>query len=129
MDENERLAPAGEPQKPEQNRIWLWKTLKPFGCILCLVCLAVMLIVCFTGGTDPIKGYEPAESMEYYAADTEALIAELEANVLPRLPAIEALRAEDGKVVVTVDPERFATTRGAVLRYFDEDLLVFEKAE
>ena len=51
---------ASEPvKKPEPSSQWLWKNLKPFGCILCLVIMVAAIVICLTAGRDPIPGYEP----------------------------------------------------------------------
>ena len=128
MDEHEIDSPLVE-KKPDTSGQWLWKNLKPFGCVLCLVCLAAMLLMCFSSGPEPIEGYSVPESMEYYAADLEALAAELEQNVLPHVEGALGCRVAEGKVEVRVDGERFVSARSAILQYFDEDLLQFVQAE
>ncbi len=127
--EQEKLSDR-EREKPRQsNGEWLVKTLKPAGCIFVLLLGVLALVVCFTAGRDPIKGYAPPHDAEYYAAHPDELAAELEENVLPRLDAECAVAAADGKVRVEIPREGFAVTRSAILRYFDADLLeIVERA-
>ena len=124
---NERLPDTlpEERKSPERNGVWLWKTLKPFGCILCLGLMVLMLIICFTAGRDPIKGYEAPRSTEYYAQNLTELVSELEENVLPQLEGIVSCELSHGKVAITIEQSVFASTRGAVLRYFDSSLFEF----
>lgn len=128
MDEREIDSPLVE-KKPENSGQWLWKNLKPFGCVLCLVCLAGMLLMCFGSGPKPIEGYEVPESMEYYAVDLDALATELESKVLPHVEGALGCRVAGDRVEVSLDPERFVSARSAILQYFDEELLEFVKAE
>jgi len=123
--EIEKLPQPGEDRKPEQSGVWLWKNLKPFGCILCLGLMVLMLIICFTAGRDPVKGYEAPQSGEYYAQNLTELKAELEENVLPHLEGPVSCEVSGDKVLVTISEENFAATRGAILRYFDAGLFEF----
>lgn len=125
--EIERLPTPSPEKKPEQSGQWLWKNLKPFGCILCLVLMVAMIAVCFTAGTDPIPGYEPAMDEEYYAENIDELIAELEANVFPHVEGVLGCEAVDGKVAVTIAEGSFAVTRSAIIQYFDIELFEFIK--
>lgn len=123
--EIEKLPEHREEKKPEQSGQWLWKNLKPFGCILCLVLMVAMILICFTAGTDPIPGYEPPQSDEYYAANIGELQSELEANVLPHLQGIISCESGDGKVVLTIAEANFAASRSAVIQYYDVELFEF----
>ncbi len=123
--EIEKLPEHSEEKKPEQSGQWLWKNLKPFGCILCLLLMVLMLVICFTTGRDPVKGYEAPQSTEYYAGNLTELVSELEENVLPRLEGIVSCELSDGKVAITIEERVFASSRGAVLRYFDSSLFEF----
>ena len=123
--ETERLPQRFEEKKPEQSGQWLWKNLKPFGCILCLGLMVLMLLICFTAGRDPIPGYEAPQSTEYYSEHLAELESELEANVLPQLEGVVSCELSGDKVLVTVSEESFAATRSAVLRYFDAGLFEF----
>lgn len=118
MENREIESPLAE-KKPETSSSWLWKNLKPFGCVLCLVCMAAMLFLCFNSGADPIPGYEPPQSREFYLENPEELAAEINANVAPALEYLLECYAEGDKVVVVIDNDHFAVTRSAVLRYFD----------
>ena len=121
----ERLPERSPEKKPQQSGQWLWKNLKPFGCILCLGLMVLMLIICFTAGRDPVEGYEAPQSTEYYGEHLSELEAELEANVLPHLEGIVSCELSEGKVVITIEEHTFAATRAAVLRYFDSQLFEF----
>ena len=123
--EIEKLPEHREEKKPQQSGQWLWKNLKPFGCILCLVLMAAMVAICLTAGSDPIPGYEPPYASSYYAENTDALEAELEANVLPHLEGIVSCESAEDKIVLTIDEAFFAKSRSAVIQYFDVDLFEF----
>lgn len=118
MENREIESPLVE-KKPEPSGSWLWKTLKPFGCILCLVCLAVFLFFCFATGPKPIPGYEPLQSQEYYLEHPEELAQEIKTNLQPHLEHLLDCYVEGDKVVVVVSEEQFTVVRAAVLRYFD----------
>lgn len=111
-----------EKEKPTSGQ-WLWKTLGPFGCVLVLALMVMALVLCFTAGTDPIPGYEAPESGDYYAAHPDELARELTENVLPRLEGETSVSVSGDTVVVTVEPERYAATRSALLHFFDRSLL------
>ncbi len=121
----EKLPERFEEKKPEQSGQWLWKNLKPFGCILCLGLMVLMLIICFTAGKDPVKGYEAPQSTEYYSQHLIELETELEANVLPHLEGVVSCEVGTDKVVITISESSFAATRSAVLRYFGSELFEF----
>ncbi len=105
------------------SREYLWRTLKPAGCIFVLLMAAASLVICFTAGRDPINGYCPPEDTEYYASHPQELKAELEKNVLPQLEGIKKCEAAESGVVITIEQNSFVVTRSALLRYFDESLL------
>ena len=125
--ELEKLPERQPEKKPEQSGQWLWKNLKPFGCILCLVLMVAMILVCLTAGTDPIPGYEPPESNEYYAENHAELMAELEEKVFPNLEGVISCYEFGERVKVVIEHEHFAQTRSAIGRYFDISLFEFEK--
>lgn len=102
---------------------WLMKCFGKGGCIFLLVMAAVGLVICFTAGSDPIRGYEAPLSTEEYAASPELLKAELEENVFPHLEGVLECEVRDGGVIVTLAEDTFVVTRAALLRYFDESLL------
>ncbi len=102
------------------------KWLKPGGCILVLLLTVLAMVMLFTAGKDPIKGYEPPQSPEYYAQNPEALLDELEANVFPQLTGIgERGVTEDGRVRITLTGADYAVTRSAILHYYDLSLFEF----
>ena len=119
----ERLRHDGAEEEKTTSGQWLWKTLGPFGCILALALMVLALVLCFTAGTDPIPGYEPPESDAYYAAHPDELARELTENVLPRLEGDAAVSVSGGSVIVSVEPERYAAARSALLHFFDRSLL------
>ena len=105
------------------------KRIGPAGCVLFLALAVLVAAICLTSGRDPIPGYAPPESTEYYAAHPEELVAELTENVFPALPEYGlTATAADGAVTVTVDGN-LAAARAALLRYFDESLLSFQRAD
>ncbi len=123
--EIEKLPEHREEKKSEQSGQWLWKNLKPFGCILCLVIMVLTIVICLTSGRDPIPGYESPMETEYYSQNPEALAAELEENVFPQLEGVLGWEIEEGKLLVTIAEDNFAASRSALLRYFDAELFEF----
>jgi len=103
------------------------KAIRPLGCVLFLGLAILVAAVCLTSGRKPIPGYEPPMTTEQYAADLSALEAELEENVFPRLEYEMSAEVTGDAVTVTVETENFVAGRAAVLRYFDESLLLFER--
>ena len=88
------------------------RAVKPAGCILLLLILIGVLYLCFTSGTDPIPGYEAPQGTEYYSEDGE-----------------EDSRVENGKLTVILENESFAVSRSAILRYYEEKLFDFQRAD
>ena len=105
------------------------KKIRPAGCVLFLMLFVLVTAVCLTAGRSPVKGYSAQHDTAYYEQDPEALAAELEDNLFPALPDYEMSAAvnADGTVTVTIDDDHFAVGRSAVLRYYDESLIVFER--
>lgn len=126
MDENNEVKLEKEKLDDRQ---WLWKTLKPAGCIFVLVLAAIAIVMCFTNGRDPIPGYEPAESMEYYEKNPEAFLAELKENVLPHLDGVESAAVKNGRVCLELSYDDFVISRSALLQYFDESLFELVQLE
>ena len=54
-------------KKPERSGEYLWRVLKPAGCILVLLILVLYLIFCFTYKNDPLAGEAPAAQTEQTA--------------------------------------------------------------
>jgi hypothetical protein len=104
----------------------------PFGCALFLALFVLFLIYCFTAApADPLKDYEPPHDSEYYAqsgAALEQLQAELESRVFPELNGIVSSEIEGGKLIIAIDGSSFASSRDAILKYYDESLFYFERS-
>lgn len=105
------------------------RAVKPAGCILILLILIGVLYLCFTSGTDPIPGYEAPQDTAYYSGHLEQLQTELQDNVFPKLEGEEESRIEDGRLTVVLENDSFAVSRSAILRYFDESLFEFQRAD
>ena len=107
------------------------RLIRPAGCALFLLLAVLVTAICLTSGRDPIPGYQPPQTEAYYAGHPAELVTELESAVFPALAEKYALSAElsDGGVTVTVERGNFAAARAAILRYFDESLLDFRRAE
>lgn len=119
--------PSGPPEeRPSAGQDFV-RRIGPAGCVLFLALAVLVAAVCLTAGRNPIPGYEPPHDTAYWAAHPAELAAELNENVLPRLEHPARAEAADGKVVVTIDKEYFVTIRGAILRYFDESVIDFER--
>ena len=117
-----------EPQAHDTAGQAFIKTIGPAGMALFL-CLAVLVTwICLTSGRDPVSGYAAPQTEAYYAEHPDELKAELEENVFPALPEYEMSAAVTGNTVtVTIDGDHFVVARAALLRYFDESLLTFER--
>lgn len=103
------------------------KSIRPAGCALFLILAVLVTAVCFTAGRDPIPGYTPPERASY-ENDLDQLASVLEEQVFPALGQYEMTAAVTGDTVtVTVTQGNFAAARSAILRYFPEDLITFER--
>ena len=124
MDERESLTPkktAGQQ---------FVKSIRPAGCALFLLLAVLVAAVCLTSGRNPIPGYEPPQTAAYYAEHPDSLAAELSENVFPALPEYDMTAAVTGDTVtVTIDSDHFVVGRAAILRYFDESLVTFQRGE
>ena len=78
IEEPESLRAPDDKKPRETSGQWLWKTLRPAGCVLVLVMAVLMVAYCLTQGRDPIRGYAPPQTTEYYAAHPDELLKELE---------------------------------------------------
>lgn len=105
------------------------KKIRPLGAALFLIVAVLVTVICLTAGTDPIPGYEPPESMDYYAQNLEQLCAELEANVFPQVDGVLSCAVTGDTVTVTIRSDVYAVTRAAILRYFDADLFTFVESQ
>ncbi len=105
------------------------KKIRPAGAALFLILGVLMVLVCFTAGRDPIRGYKAPESTEYYAAHPEELLAELETNVFPHVEGIVSAGANEHTVTIGIASDKYVITRAALLRYFDETLLELVRVE
>lgn len=102
------------------------KWLKPAGCALVLFITALAMILLFTAGRDPVKGYIPPQTSEYYSAHPEELKSELEQNVFPALSGVQDCEVTDGgKLRITLIGDDYAVARSAILRYYDKELFEF----
>lgn len=101
--------------------------LRPAGCAAVLILTVLATVLLFTAKGTPVKGYEPAESAEYYAQDPEALLAEIETQLLPKIDGAEGveLTLSDGVIRVAGPEGLLHTVRLALIHYFDEDLFEF----
>ncbi len=124
MDAEKKPAPAEEKLTAGQSFV---RSIRPAGCVLFLVLAVLVGAVCLTAGRDPIPGYTPPERASY-ENDLPQLVSVLEEQVFPKLDDY-ALRAEvtGDTVTVTVDSGNLAAARAAILRYFPEDLITFER--
>ncbi len=121
---NEEKRPAEEKLTAGQSFV---KSIRPAGCALFLVVAVLVTALCLTVGRDPIPGYRPPERASY-ENDLPRLAAVLEEQVFPSLPEYEMTAAVTGDTVtVTVEEGNFVAARSAILRYFPEDLITFER--
>lgn len=99
--------------------------LRPGGCILLIVIAVLVIAMCFISGQDPIPGYAPPQSSEYYAEHLDELKTELETNVFPIIGGVLDCSVQGDKLNVTLEASGFAVTRSAILRYYDIALFEF----
>lgn len=118
----ESLKPENGEKGRQTNGEWLVKTLKPAGCALVLIFAVIMVVMCLSIGRDPIKGYAPPQTQEYYAAHLNELKTELEAKVFPHVEGVSSCEEEDGRLKIEIEYDSFVVTRSALLRYYDEEL-------
>ena len=103
------------------------KSIRPAGCVLFIVLAVLVTAVCLTAGRDPIPGYHPPEPASY-ADDLPTLVSVLEQQVFPALPEYDMQAAVTGDTVtVTIDDAHFVVGRAAILRYFPEEFITFER--
>ena len=118
--------PSPEEPRPTAGQDFV-RRIRPLGCVLFLALAVLVTAVCLTAGRDPIPGYHPPEPASY-ANDMPALARVLEEQVFPALPAYDMSAAVTGdKVTVTIDSDHFVVGRSAILRYFDEKYILFER--
>ena len=121
-----------EEQRPAEEKLTAGqsfvKSIRPLGCALFLILAVLVTAICLTAGRDPIPGYTPPERASY-ENDLTQLVWVLEEQVFPQLPQY-AMTAEvtGGTVTVTVNGN-LAAARSAILHYFPEDLITFERGE
>ena len=121
---NEEKRPAEEKLTAGQSFV---KSIRPAGCALFLILAVLVTALCLTAGRDPIPGYHPPERASY-EHDLPALVSVLEEQVFPELPEYALTAEVTGQTVtVTVEEGNFAAARAAILRYFPEDLITFER--
>lgn len=121
-----QIVPPTDGQEPENPGVQIVRWLRPAGCVLVLLISALMLVFCFTQGKDPIPGYEPPHDAAYYAQHLPELAEELNTHVLPEVDETASAAADGSTVTVTIDAQRLAVTRAAVLQYYDASLFIFE---
>lgn len=121
-----QIVPPMDGQEPENPGVQIVRWLRPAGCVLVLLISALMLVLCFTQGRDPIPGYEAPHDTAYYAQHLPELAEELNAHVLPEVDETASAAVNGDTVTVTMDAQRLAVTRAAVLRYYDVSLFIFE---
>lgn len=124
-----QIVPPTDGREPENPGVQIVRWLRPAGCVLVLLISALMLVFCFTQGKDPIPGYEAPHDTAYYAQHLPELAEELNAHVLPEVDETASAAVDGDTVTVTIDAQRLAVTRAAVLRYYDTSLFVFESVE
>ena len=106
MDERESLTPkktAGQQ---------FVKSIRPAGCALFLLLAVLVAAICLTSGRNPIPGYEPPQTAEYYAENPASLAAELSENVFPALPEYNmTAEVTEGTVTVTIDSDQYICSK------------------
>ena len=118
-------------KRPDQEKLTAGqsfvKAIRPAGCVLFLAMAVLMVALCLTAGRDPLQGYHPPERASY-ENDLPLLVSVLETQVFPKLPQY-GMTAEAGEetVTVTVTQGNLQAAEKAILRYFPQDLITFER--
>ena len=121
------LPPAPEQETPEHPGFQIVRWLRPFGSGLVILIFILFLAYAFSSGRAPIKGYTPPHDGAYYAEHLDALADELNDTVLPLVDPAASAAVTGDTVTVTIGHDSYVTTRAAVLRYFDSNLLTFQE--
>ena len=113
-------------EKPTAGQAFV-KSIRPAGCALFLAMAVLMVALCLNVGRDPLHGYRPPERASY-ENDLTQLVTVLEDQVFPKLPQYDMTAAVTGNTVtVTVGQGNLQAAESAILRYFPEDLITFER--
>ena len=88
-----------------------------------IIFIGYFIVTFFFGSHTALDDYTPPQTNEYYAQHIDELAEEISIGVAPLLDGIEECQVEDGRVIVVVTPERFATVRTSLLKVFDESLI------
>lgn len=102
--------------------------IRPIGMAVFLVLFVVFMVLSFNLGKDPLGEYESPESSEYYARNGATLMElqdELEANVFPGLEGVKGSYVDGKRLKIYISPDKLASTRSAILQYFDAGLFEF----
>ena len=118
-------APEKKPERKDTAGGEFVKKIRPVGCVMFLFILVMFLVICFSAGKDPIPGYEPPNTSEYYAQNLDELVSELEENVFPHIEGVVSAEVEGDVIVITIEESHFAVSRSAVLNYYDAELFQF----
>ncbi len=102
------------------------KWLRPAGCAAVLILSVLATVLLFTARGTPVAGYTPAESADYYAEHPEALLREVQTEILPKIDAegVE-LTLSEGTIRVTGPELPLHNARLAIIHYFDEEQFEF----
>ncbi len=101
------------------------KFLKPFGCFLVLLVTVSGLILMFSSAKEPIKGYEPPQTSQYYRAHLDELKEELEENVFPEIGGVDRCEISGDTLTIYFTMPDHVIERAAILRYYDAALFTF----
>ena len=64
MDRRDEIESPLVEKKPERSGEYLWRVLKPAGCIFVVIILVLYLIMCFTYKHDPLTDAPPTAQTE-----------------------------------------------------------------
>ena len=122
-----KIVPPPDPTEKEEPGAQIARWLGPVGGVFVLLLSALMVVLCFTAGANPVPGYVPPHDSAYYAGHLDELAQELNTNFLPVLDETAHAEAGDGTVTVTASEKEYVPVRGAVLKFYDAALFTFEK--
>lgn len=101
------------------------KKIKPIGMVFFLAIFIIFLAICFSSGLEPVKGYSPPRTSEYYAEHPDELKTELEENFFPYIDGVVDSEIENGKILVITEDASCIKVRSALLKYYGEGLFEF----
>ncbi len=131
MDDNTNLIQTDENggealREPETNGQWLYRVLKPGGCVVVVVLAVFMILFCLTKKPSLLKDYTPLCTADEYISNPAVLASELRERVFPILPGEESCSETDGGLIIGLHHNEFLSSRAEILNHFPGSIITFE---